>query len=94
MIPEDVFPDGPYRPAHWPAWARDEIITHVTVRFRWMDWLLVAIGRPVTVTVRTVVGVPVVGGFGLSSESSAWAHRIRWPWQKPEGGYAEVGEPR
>ena len=91
----DEYPDGPYRPAHWPAWARDEIISNVAVRFDWTDRLLILIGRPVAVTVRTVTGVPNVGGFGLSSTSSAWAHRIRWPWQKePLGSGPEEEDAR
>lgn len=88
--PDDTFPDGPYRPSHWPAWARDEIFSHVTVRFDWTDRLLILLGRTVSVRVQTVVASPP---GRCATQSSAWAHRIRWPWQKPEGGYAEVGEP-
>lgn len=84
----DEYPDGPYKPAHWPGWARDEIFTHVDVRFDWTDRLLILIGRTVTVKVQTVVAA---APGRCASTSSAWAHRIRWPWQKGHGGYAEVG---
>lgn len=89
-MPEDRFPDGPYRPEHWPSWARDEIFSDVTVHFGWTDRLLILIGRPVTVNVRTVVGNPP---GPCATTSSAWANRIHWPWQKRPGGYAEVAKP-
>lgn len=44
MHDDDDFPDGPYRPAHWPEWARDEIFSDVTVRFDWTDRLLILLG--------------------------------------------------
>lgn len=87
MIPEERFPDGPYRPAHWPVWARDEIFSHVDVQFGWTDRLLILIGRPVTVRVKTVVAN---SPGRCATQSSAWAHRILWPWRRRPGGYAEV----
>lgn len=83
----EQYPDGPYRPGHWPEWARDEIYSDVHVRFDWTDRLLILIGREVSVSVRTVVANPP---GRCASKSSAWAHRIRWPWSRRVGGYSEV----
>lgn len=85
MIPEEQYPDGPYRPSHWPEWARDEIFIDVTAHLDWTDRLLVLIGRPVGIRVRTVVGTPP---GRCASESSVSAHRIHWPWQRQHGGYS------
>lgn len=90
MIPADPYPDGPWRPAHWPAWGRDEIFSDVIVHFGWTDRLLIALGRTVTVSVRTVVET---SPGRCVTQSSAWAHRIRWPWQRQAGGHAEIAEP-
>jgi hypothetical protein len=86
VSPDEWYPDGPYRPAHWPDWARDEIFTHVTVHFDWTDRLLILLGRPVSISVRTVVGA---SPGRCASKTSAWAQRVRWPWQKVPGGYLE-----
>jgi hypothetical protein len=87
MIPEEQYPDDPYRPQHWPEWARDEIFTNVDVRFDWTDRLLILIGRTVTVSVRTVASTPP---GRCASRSSAWAHRILWPWHRERGGYSPI----
>lgn len=86
-IPDDPYPDGPYRPKHWPAWARDEIFTHVDVHFGWTDRLLILMGRVVTVKVQVIVERPP---GRCASQSSAWTHRIRWPWARSSGGYSPV----
>ena len=83
MIPDELYPDGPYRPDHWPEWARDEIHANVTVNFGWTDRLLILIGRTVSVEVRPVVCNPP---GRCASQSSSWAHRIRWPWDRPSSG--------
>lgn len=88
MSPDERFPDGPYRPDHWPEWARDELFSDVTVKFDWTDRLLILVGRPVTVAVRTVVSNPP---GRCASKSSAWAQRILWPWRRQQGGYSDVG---
>lgn len=85
---DEQYPDGPYRPEHWPAWARDEIFTTVEVHFDWTDRLLILLGRTVTVSVKTVVANPPGRCWSLSS---VWAHRICWPWQKRPGGYSPAG---
>ena len=90
MIPDEQYPDGPYRPKHWPEWARDEIYTDVTVQFDWTDRLLILLGRSVSVNVRTVVGN---APGRCASKTSAWAHRIRWPWQRRHGGYCAMSPP-
>lgn len=90
MRPDEQYPDGPYRPSHWPSWARDEIFTHADVRFGWLDRLLILIGRPVSLRVETIVGNPPVR---CASQTSIWAHRIRWPWQRQPGGYSEMAAP-
>jgi hypothetical protein len=83
----DEYPDGPYRPKRWPEWARDEIVGDVTIHFDWTDRLLILLGRTVSVSVRTVVeNTP----GRCATTSSAWAHRIRWPWQKQPGGYCPM----
>lgn len=91
MIPDEQYPDGPYRPSHWPEWARDEIITGVSVHFDWTDRFLILIGRPVSVNVKTVVRNPP---GRCASQSSAWAHRIRWPWHRESGGYCAMTAPQ
>jgi hypothetical protein len=87
MIPDEQYPDGPYRPAHWPEWARDEIFTQVDVHFDWTDRLLILIGRTVTVKVKTVVATPP---GRCAASSSVWAWRIRWPWQREPVGYSPM----
>lgn len=84
-LPDDPYPDGPYRPSHWPPWARDEIFAHVDVHFDWVDRFLILIGRTVTVRVQTVVAHPP---GRCASRTAAWAWRILWPWSKPAGGYS------
>lgn len=79
--------NDPYRPSHWPAWARDEVFTDTVVRFDWLDRLLIALGRPVSFNVRTVVEQPP---GRCQSRSVVYAHRIRWPWRRQGGGYAEA----
>ena len=89
--PREQFPDGPYRPSHWPEWARDEIYSNVTIKFAWTDWLLILFGRPVSVSVRTIVSQ---SPGRCASTSSAWAHRIRWPWQRQPSGYSVITTPQ
>lgn len=70
------------RPAHWPDWANDEVVTRVTIKFGWWDRLKILLFGNCQVTTRTVTERPP-GRFATSESVSAWIPAM--PWRRNRG---------
>ena len=71
----------------WPDWARDAVVTHLSIQLGWRDRLLVLIGRPLLVTTKALTANVVGRTEGRSRVSVV---PIRWPWSRPRIAVAEA----
>jgi hypothetical protein len=75
-----------------PAWAKDAVVNDLTIRLSWRDRLLVLLGRPFHVTVKTWTSEPVGRTEGMTRSTVLG---FRWPWKRKRFAVAEApsGEP-
>lgn len=53
----------------WPEWARDAVVTDLSIQLGWRDRLLVLIGRPLLVTTKAMTANVVGRSEGRSRVS-------------------------